>query len=158
MVPLLFALFSEAGAGSSIGNVALMTFSMEMPYGLVEVQGRKPDGSIVMTREGALPWFRAGFGRRPKIDPDPTAPGKMPAWSGFQVQRQAATLVQGRNAVITVGSGKLSDGTAIVVFDAVVADKGIPPFVVEAIVPGDNATAWVTELERSLASVELFTE
>jgi len=151
---LLVALASAGAPG--VGNVALMSFAIEAPYGLSEVQGRRPDGAIVMTGHGA--WFRAGFGQR-----NPTAeagqPGQPPACVGYVQRIREVVTVDGHPATIVVGDAKLkADGTPMVVFSAQISGSAVAPFVVEAIVPGANGAAWEAELRRTVGTVDLAEE
>jgi hypothetical protein len=149
-------LVAAALAGDpGIGNVALMSFAMDAPYGLQQVQGRRPDGSVVMTGNGT--WFRAGYGTRNSAL-DSGQPVQPPKLSGYVQTAKEALVVDGHPAQVTVGSAKLGDGSTVVYFSAEVTGATVAPFIMEAVVPDANAPAWVAELKRTLASVELFEE
>ena len=133
-----------------------MSFAIEAPYGLEEVQGRRPDGAIVMTGYGA--WFRAGFGPR-NTTLEAGQPGQPPACVSYVQRTKEQVVVDGHPATIVVGDAKLkADGTPMVVFTAQITGSAVAPFVVEAIVPGANAPAWEAELRRTVGTVDLAEE
>jgi hypothetical protein len=154
---VLYALLASVARADpqGIGDVALMTFAMEAPYGLQQVQGRRPDGSIVMTGNGA--WFRAGYGKRNPAR-EAGQPGQPPAISGFQLKEKKSLVVDGHPATVTVGEAKLADGTPVVYFAAEITGATVAPFEMEAVVPHANGPAWLGELERTLGTVDLSEE
>ncbi len=145
------ALAGDAG----IGNVALMSFAIDAPYGLQQVQGRRPDGNIVMTGNGA--WFRAGWGKRDPVL-DAGQPGQPPKLSAYVQKAREVVQVDGHPGTITLGEAKLADGTTVIYFSAEVSGATIAPFVMEAVVPQSNAPAWISEFKRTLGTAELFEE
>lgn len=147
-----FALATALAGTAPVGQVALMTFAMEAPYGLSPVGGRRPDGSVVMTGNGA--WFRAGYGaRNPLVEGG--QPGQPPAHGPVSVQSEEHLVVDGRPTTVRIGVTSLTDGTAMASFEAEIGGDTVRPFRVEALLPSSNAGAWVVELKRSLATVEL---
>lgn len=152
---MLGLLVDVALAGDpGIGNVALMSFAIDAPYGLEQVQGRRPDGNIVMTGNGA--WFRAGWGRR-NAAADAGQPGQPPKLSGYVAKGKEVVQVDGHPGTITLGEARLTDGSTVVYFNVEVTGT-VAPFVMEAVVPQANAPAWVDEFKRTLSTAELFQE
>ncbi len=153
---LLALILDVARAGENgIGNVALMSFAIDAPYGLEQVVGRRPDGNIVMVGNGA--WFRAGWGKR-NAALDAGQPGQPPKLSGYVVKAKETFPVDGHVGTITLGEAKLTDGSVVVYFSAEVSGATVAPFVMEAVVPQSNAPAWVSEFKRTLSTAELFEE